>query len=1308
MRTGFIIFNLYLACLGLCIQNADAGMGENASHTLHEKRENTDGEVDKYCQYIGYGYDVTSGPLYDTANVLHLNNPILDVDSSSLKKKIKQFTPSKVTYTSGSYNSKSEVAEHLGKEISGGNNTSASFRIGPVVSANVDISATFNTANTESWKSVQQETFSYHNIYAQNRTVTLQLDPDDNDFDSYLAPSFLKDAKKITTNQAAENFLAKYGTHLLMGYTLGGVFEMTNYYACNSSSYVKENTTSFDTQVAAGLSVVKTQGNSSTNFSFTQTYGLSDNNSYATNQYKLQTFGGKVFPGLTIDQAFSYFETAFGAGYMYSIWTDSINEGDNLVITNVPANTPLVPLYRVLPNTQEYVNAKELLLASYLKQCSNKLAKYRKNNKDVGITDMKDPGVGNDSDPSVKVYGYDRYSLMDEGAEGSGSGNTYYYSYAEKPTDDNSEFVIEAKPGDVIRLDYEALNLEGFELEWRIKEKKTEWYELDAKTGLVRLKERALESNGQKLHLVFSTIGNNPVEFANVSIRITDEVFNGGEGTEANPYLIANAKQFNKIGEKQEYWNKDKHFKLINDINLSGVSLNKIGTESYPFQGTIDGNYHSIKNLKINSFPVPENASMYIGFLSYLGEGGKVRNLTLNNCAIQIQSSFTESASKCYAGILVGKSYGEIDNCHIINSTIEIKSAKTNKPEEWQSLICIGGLVGQQGNKGFIKTSEVKNVQITTSTVNIQNSAVGGLIGSKESAPNEKIERCSVVKTNVSVTSEVNKGNVKGDGKTIIRNYIGGFVGDTMGQGATYSNCFLAETNVSLNDRTNMLDSNSRNPNSIEDYIGGFVGYYRFNTGTSVTPDLVGFENVFIDQTECPVILKYTNRTKDIALLGYGSFIGKIGSTEALNGHDVIVYNQTKTKVYEPGKADCIEKLSQAENGTRTFTFISGEVSLINSFSSDFWDSGKNDKRRLKYKTVVGSAIEFDFSNAPKTFKYGEEFTVGNGISIQKYYADGSDMEEDSDYYVDYSDYQKTVPGSYTIKVSAYGKTDSYVVQVGSPEVIALKVKNKPTQTFYAGDDFGFIPTLVAQTSNGSEVSVALNDPNLKVDSPKKLTVGQNKITYTYCGVSTYIVVNAVQRVVKNYTILNKNTLEAKKYAITDKNVDLSGMEISVEYENAPSRQVSYDENEDDFSVFHSKFQYGKNEVQISYKDYVMQKIVVDVRYAADFTSKVSEFKNIINRLVETPPSSFADQFALLKKAKSLKAEIGNFTGDEEYDRACNQLKELMDQYNSQVETVNSDFESVIEINAGFVYGSIFNRAVPVCLVAVIVLICIL
>ena len=103
------------------------------------KGANTTDNFDKYNQYIGYGYDVTSGPLYDTANVLHLNNPILNVESSALKNKIKQFTPSRVTYTSGTYNSKSEVAEHLGKEISGGAGASAAASIGPAVSANVDI-----------------------------------------------------------------------------------------------------------------------------------------------------------------------------------------------------------------------------------------------------------------------------------------------------------------------------------------------------------------------------------------------------------------------------------------------------------------------------------------------------------------------------------------------------------------------------------------------------------------------------------------------------------------------------------------------------------------------------------------------------------------------------------------------------------------------------------------------------------------------------------------------------------------------------------------------------------------------------------------------------------------------------------------------------------------------------------------------------------------------------------------------------------------------------------------------------------------
>lgn len=1234
------------------------------------KGANTTDNFDKYNQYIGYGYDVTSGPLYDTANVLHLNNPILNVESSALKNKIKQFTPSRVTYTSGTYNSKSEVAEHLGKEISGGAGASAAASIGPAVSANVDISASFNTANTESWKSVQQETFSYHNIYAQNRTVTLQIDPDEDGFTDYLSPTFLKDAKKITSSQAAESFLSKYGTHLMMGYTLGGVFEMTNYYATNSSSYTKENTTSFDTQVSAGLSVAsgKVSTGASTSFSFTQTYGLSDNNAYATNQYKLQTFGGKVFPGLTIDQAFSYYETAFGAGYMYNIWTDSINDGDNLVIVNVPSNTPLLPLYRVLPSTDEYQQAKENLLAAYLKQCSAKLAKYRKNNKDVGITDMRDPSDNDTSSPSLKINGYDQYSLTKSSTDGK---NEYYYSHTDKESSDE-EYIVSVKPKDIIRFDYETTDLDGINLVWKIKELKTDWYDVDSNTGLLKITEKAAGAKGQKLHLVCTT-SNGTIEFAKVTIKIDENAFSGGDGTENNPYLISSPDQLNEIGKVA---NINKKFKLINDIDLTGKTINTIGQQTSKFNGLIDGNYHTIRNYTISGFGTDS-----LGFVSYLDGEGKIKNLTLSGFNIVCKETLLNTQQRI--GLLVGNSKGQIENCHVKDSRIQIDSVSNPAANNIKS-ICVGGLVAKQEVLGFVKNSKVENVKIIVNTNNIQNSAVGGLIGEKRSNKNNSVEECSVINTTVNVSSNVTDAT-----NLDIRNYVGGFVGYSSGNGTTYSNCLMVGTSVKLDDKTYKIGSES--PKMVQDYIGSFIGFYSFASSNNDYNNLSCFEYIFIDQTNCSLIFNHKNTDCSNAEYFQGVFIGKVSDSftgKQLPGNNVIIYNSSSSNYV----------------GNKSFDYITSEVSSVNNFDSDFWDSNKNEYRRVKYKSV--DSVEFDFSNAPKKFKYNEEFTTGNGISIQRYFADGSDIEEETNYTVDYSEYKKDVPGSYTIYVTAYGKTDSYVVTVEGPELKSLKFENKPTNKYYVGDKFEFdTAMLYAYYGDGTKKQIALDDPDLVIDAPKKLAVGQNKITYTYKGASAYLVVEAAELKIKSYEILNKDELEGREYKIKDKNVDLSGMQIKVTYENADPRIINYDDHEDDFSAFYSKFQYGDNEIKISYKDYTMNTITIHVAYSTDFASQVSQFISIINQLSSTDTTlDMTEQFSLIKKAEKLQKEIGNFTGDSNYDAACRKFEEIKQKYNEQVNTINSDFESVIELNSSFVYGSIFSVAIPFSLVAILIL----
>ena len=95
-------------------------------------------------------------------------------------------------------------------------------------------------------------------------------------------------------------------------------------------------------------------------------------------------------------------------------------------------------------------------------------------------------------------------------------------------------------------------------------------------------------------------------------------VFAGGDGTAANPYLIENVEQLNAVRNFL-----GDHFKLTSDIDLTGVNWQPIGTSSSnAYKGTFDGNGHTIKNLTINS------TQSLVGLFGYI-QSAQIRNLIL-------------------------------------------------------------------------------------------------------------------------------------------------------------------------------------------------------------------------------------------------------------------------------------------------------------------------------------------------------------------------------------------------------------------------------------------------------------------------------------------------------------------------------------------------------------------------------------------------------------------------------------------------------------------------------------------------------
>ena len=120
----------------------------------------------------------------------------------------------------------------------------------------------------------------------------------------------------------------------------------------------------------------------------------------------------------------------------------------------------------------------------------------------------------------------------------------------------------------------------------------------------------------------------------------TPEEFSVGDGTEANPYQIANTAQFYYFTQHCE----NKYYVLTNDIDLEGREFPIISK----FAGVLDGDSHKIVNLNITSSTSGCTAMIAICT-------GTVKNLS-------VYGTVTSSAQRTAAivGLLNG---GKIENC---------------------------------------------------------------------------------------------------------------------------------------------------------------------------------------------------------------------------------------------------------------------------------------------------------------------------------------------------------------------------------------------------------------------------------------------------------------------------------------------------------------------------------------------------------------------------------------------------------------------------------------------------------------------
>jgi len=142
--------------------------------------------------------------------------------------------------------------------------------------------------------------------------------------------------------------------------------------------------------------------------------------------------------------------------------------------------------------------------------------------------------------------------------------------------------------------------------------------------------------------------------------------FCGGAGSAESPFLIRTSGHMHAIGANPDIW--DKHFKLVADINMAGLSRDTAliawdaNSSSYGFQGTVftgvfDGNDHMIGNLTIDTAGADNE---YLGLFGLIGESAQIKNLAIEDVNV------AAGIGSCWLGGLVGLNRGSISNCSAI------------------------------------------------------------------------------------------------------------------------------------------------------------------------------------------------------------------------------------------------------------------------------------------------------------------------------------------------------------------------------------------------------------------------------------------------------------------------------------------------------------------------------------------------------------------------------------------------------------------------------------------------------------------
>ena len=251
------------------------------------------------------------------------------------------------------------------------------------------------------------------------------------------------------------------------------------------------------------------------------------------------------------------------------------------------------------------------------------------------------------------------------------------------------------------------------------------------------------------------------------------EMVANGVGVKDGEYFVMSAQGLAWVEAQEDKYFAGKTIKLANNIDMTGVTIEK-PIHFWSGRTTFDGQNYTISNLTMSTSSTEKKP------FGLFGGTADIKNVKFDKANISGYS---------YVAVVAGNLYGNIENCHVSNSSVTCKY--------WMA-----GAMSGQYNAGNVTNCSVTNTTITGPA------AVGALIGNiNETEGERKVENCTVtgctVAQNGSFGGDYDKMFGTAVGLVNIENskvYINGCkVENTTVKGATSANIFgLSSDNTTI------------------------------------------------------------------------------------------------------------------------------------------------------------------------------------------------------------------------------------------------------------------------------------------------------------------------------------------------------------------------------------------------------------------------------------------------------------------------------------------------------------------------------